>query len=402
MKKIAVLGAFDRYNYGDLLFPIILEKYLSKEIDNLCFEFFGLRERDLSSHGGKKAKSYKELIKSHNFGNIDALILAGGEMLGATWSEMHLCLVDNNLQSFLMRVIRKIFGMEVADKLSNQLLLNDNTILLPWVANSVLKERGIKVIYNTVGGSNVNQLPDKYKKYIVDSLKNATYTSVRDRETVDALRKIGLNVNIELYPDSAIIMSDIFKKEDLLKKASKSTLNILDSFKKGYIVFQINKHLGYGNISIIAKQLEEIYHQINLPTVLLPIGTAARHEDHLPLSKVNKIIKTPAVFVDTQNIYDTMALIAFSNLYLGTSLHGAITALSYAVPHAGVTKKVQKLDAFLKTWGVRDYSKCIDIEEISKETKELLKIDRHTLIKKSQELISLGYQNLNEIKKALS
>jgi hypothetical protein len=27
-KNIAIVGAFDRYNYGDLLFPIIIELYL--------------------------------------------------------------------------------------------------------------------------------------------------------------------------------------------------------------------------------------------------------------------------------------------------------------------------------------------------------------------------------------
>jgi Polysaccharide pyruvyl transferase len=401
MNKIAILGAFDRYNYGDLLFPIILEKYIFNEIGNVDIEYYGLREHDLTSFGGKKTKMYKDLVESENFNNIDVLILAGGEMLGATWSEMHLCFVNNSFQSFFIRVLRKFFGMEFVDKLSNKLLLNDSITLLPWVVNNKINNSGIKVIYNTVGGSNVDRLPYKYQRYIVDSLKDVSYISVRDQKTIDMLKKIGVNRDIKLYPDSAIIMSDIFKKEYLIEKVSERTIDILDKFKQGYIIFQINKYLGINNVKIIAKQLEEVYHRIGFPTILLPIGTAPHHEDHLPLYELNKIVKTPTVFIDSQNVYDTMALIAFSKLYLGTSLHGAITSLSYAVPHAGLTKKIQKLDAFLKTWGVQGYSKCIDIEEISCEVNNLLNVDKDILVKVSEKLISLGYENFSTMKKFL-
>ena len=46
-KKIAVLGAFDRFNYGDLLFPIILEKLLDKNKNEYDIEFFALVELQL-------------------------------------------------------------------------------------------------------------------------------------------------------------------------------------------------------------------------------------------------------------------------------------------------------------------------------------------------------------------
>src|SRR5262249_29726607 len=45
--RIAVVGAFDRFNYGDLLFPIIIENALRYYGCHVQAEFYGLFKRDL-------------------------------------------------------------------------------------------------------------------------------------------------------------------------------------------------------------------------------------------------------------------------------------------------------------------------------------------------------------------
>ena len=44
--KIALVGAFDRNNYGDILMPIILEMRLNQVLNDISFEYFGLMERE--------------------------------------------------------------------------------------------------------------------------------------------------------------------------------------------------------------------------------------------------------------------------------------------------------------------------------------------------------------------
>ncbi|MGY0202960.1 hypothetical protein ACW7EJ_04910 [Acinetobacter soli] len=66
--------------YGDLLFPIVLEKHLQKRIGSLntSFKYYGLRESDLSELGAKVTKPIYNL----NNINDEVIILAGGETLG--------------------------------------------------------------------------------------------------------------------------------------------------------------------------------------------------------------------------------------------------------------------------------------------------------------------------------
>ena len=58
-KTINIIGAFDRYNYGDLLFPIVIEKYIKENKKDLLekydLRYFGLVESDLSSVGNNKS-----------------------------------------------------------------------------------------------------------------------------------------------------------------------------------------------------------------------------------------------------------------------------------------------------------------------------------------------------------
>lgn len=60
MKSINIIGAFDRYNYGDLLFPIIIEEYIKKYncelIKKYKLEYYALVQSDLSKVGGKRLR----------------------------------------------------------------------------------------------------------------------------------------------------------------------------------------------------------------------------------------------------------------------------------------------------------------------------------------------------------
>lgn len=47
---------------------------------------------------------------------------------------------------------------------------------------------------------------------------------------------------------------------------------------------------------------------------------ATGHEDFLPLSETKKRVKTPVYYMDNPTIFDIMTLIAYSNLFIGTSL----------------------------------------------------------------------------------
>src|SRR5690606_810698 len=90
MEKLLIIGAFDRYNYGDLLFPLIIEKQLDSYGKNFQYEYFGIVESDLSKEGGKPTLGldafYEQLADPEQKASV---IIAGGEALGVTWNSLY-------------------------------------------------------------------------------------------------------------------------------------------------------------------------------------------------------------------------------------------------------------------------------------------------------------------------
>ncbi|RST74171.1 polysaccharide pyruvyl transferase family protein [Siminovitchia acidinfaciens] len=403
MKKVALLGAFDRFNYGDLLFPIILEKYLKENLKIQCeFEYYGLIQSDLTSLGGKKTNAIDELYLNNAFKKDDCLILVGGEMLGATWYQMILCLIESKFLSFSYKVAKKLTSEKRVSNFLQKKMNVPNS--LPWVINPENFDAPVKVMYNAVGGSSIPALHNSEKHYLSQAMERAKYISVRDKISKDNLENASVNKRkIKEFPDSAIIMSDMFQKEQLPTKFNKEALNWLNK-NKPYLVFQVNNDIGKNKVNLIGKQLLDIHNKTGFEIVLLPIGTAANHEDHIPLKKIYDYLGRPSfVFLpQKENIYEIMGLIAYSQIYIGTSLHGAITALSYNVPHLAFTDTITKLIEFIKTWEPEEGLIYTNVNDMSNNIMEKVKTFNTGKSKRyTFTLKKLAYENLESMRRCI-
>ena len=108
--------------------------------------------------------------------------------------------------------------------------------------------------------------------------------------------------------------------------------------------------------------------------------------------------------MDLANIYDIMYAISCSGLFIGTSLHGNITAMSYAVPHLGLSN-IPKLDQYLKYWdvGPNRNTGCIKPSQICDAAINVLR-DTNTeqLSDNSRRLSMLADKNLSTIVELVS
>lgn len=357
MEKILIIGAFDRYNYGDLLFPLIIEKQLNTYDTDYEFRFFGLIESDLSQEGGLPTENLQAFYKACN----DPLkkvhvIVAGGEALGVTWHSLLAALNKSyqKIHRFHIRLSKIIDLNSLAKK-----ALNGKTTL-PFVFTKS-DFPGVKsVILNSLGGSGLKKEHFEKFGFLKEKLNQADYLAVRDKTTLANLKENG--VKADLFPDSAILMSEFYSIETLEKLINPEVREYVKANKGKYVYFQINKKTTVGKEALIAGQLDKIYQQEKMEICLCPIGKALNHDDHLALAVVKEKMESPATYFDADNIWDIMYLIANSKAYIGTSLHGAITALSYAVPHVGL--KVEKLEAYLNTWGAKGNDFAVDFTEI--------------------------------------
>ncbi len=345
--KIALVAACDRNNFGDVLLPIMLEDFIKKysEID-FDFEYFALSAADLSNVGGKKTKPIS-LINS----DINIIILTGGEVLCSHYLNMYLNLQTSRFKIIFLKVLSKISHV-LADGICKCLLKGKTP--LPWIVDPDSRQI---VIYNAVGGIGLDKMRENHKIEIKKLVNKCSFFSVRDKKTYSEINKMG--VNCELIPDTAVLMSDFYTDEFLQSHCSAEVKNIISELDT-YFVLQVNKKYGKYLIDSISCVIDRL-NNAGLKCVLLPIGRAQGHEDIIPLSKIARKAKN-SILIEQNNIYDVIYIIKNSVLYTGTSLHGAITAISYDIPHVALTSEAVKLINFLETWNTtkKTYFKDFD------------------------------------------
>ena len=397
-KTINIVGAFDRYNYGDLLFPIVIEKYLIKYkrdfIKDYDIDFYGLVESNLSSVGGKRTKPLSDLYKNVERNSI--VIVAGGDVIPARISSMDIDLSSNNMETITKKVIRKLIGIEKFEKKSMKKF--DLNSKFPWVIEKDNLKQKVFVTYNAIGASTLSKLDNaKEQREIKENVVTSDYVSVRDKKSLENLRAS----NPHLYPDSATIMSEFFTLEVLEELISEEVKNTVKSLDGGYICIQSNLCSIKGKEQVLAREIEKLCKKNKLKLVLLPIGFAANHDDNIALNRLKKHLKMDYIHKESLNIYEVMYLIAKSKFFAGTSLHGNITSMSYGVPHIGLNKSITKLDEYLRTWDLKEQNHCIDFEDLSKEYEIIKNIDKDYLEIKRKELINLSRENFDNMFKVL-
>ena len=346
-KTLFILSPNDRYNYGDLLFSYIIKYKLKDYYDE--FVNIATIDNDLTKVGGEKVHSLSYLYNCEKNGDSD-LMLAGGESLMTDWVTCYksiyksvniplllscLCFIAYRLSARYGLTIRNYYGRrKFAGKTK-----------FPYsISKDEIKKIG-HIFYNSIGGISLSS--DIFPKSKIRDLQKIDYIAVRDEQSFNVLK--GKNVIVNLVPDTAILLSEVFPLNDLEKNVSKATIKYTQG--KKYMVFQINKKIGEKKYKKICESLRACGQKLNIDICLCPIGYAPNHDDPEILKKMYQELGPgiSTLFGDN-TIWDIMYLIAKSSFFIGTSLHGVITAMSYAVPYLGLYGK--KTQSYIKTWGI--------------------------------------------------
>ena len=365
-------SAADRVNYGDLLFPIVFKSIG----DGIQFENIGVVASDFSKYGAIPTKSFRYFEKKIKKSN-GTLIVGGGEVFFASWETLY---------GFISPVYVKSKGYKLLNRFFRRLnfpsiLLSKNNVQIPFVPTSNELNGNLKLIFNAVGGNFSGNILSQRNQIIIDRLKEAEYISVRDKRTQLILARNGIYT--VLSPDSALIISDLYPKT-ILKKISRVKI------KYRYLVLQLGKNKAPDDLSSFAKAINLLSKNLGIKVVLCPIGKAPNHEDDFILKKL-KECQNSFIYFDPHNIFDVMSIIAHSELFIGTSLHGLITSQSFDVPFVPINPKLGKVVAYNEAWFKDLNSRVIEFDEID-NVFEIIKNWRHyiaTEILKNQKNFSL-------------
>ena len=351
-KKIALFGPHDRFNYGDFLFPLMLEYAIEKNYSQKFeFEKYSLINADFSKRGAYKSKNYRTLKKDINKGGISAVIVAGGECLNVDWSSL-LHFISFKY-SYLLKysLMKKIFfktnfaARVLGGKTEHAFCVNKKDFRKKFL-----------LIYNSVGGFR------KFNKIQINNLNQSDYIALRDNKTFENSKT--LSKEAFLVPDSAVILSDVFVSEEL-ESNSFVRNSVRDLLNKKYIFFQVSNIYHQNRQDEICVQLESLSKQHNLEIVLCPIGMASGHEDHIVLENIYRKLNCLSYLIENPNIQEIALLISRSKIYLGSSLHGLITAMSYGIPYIGLNRTQTKVISYLDTWSFEPLKIVCDLHDFS-------------------------------------
>lgn len=384
--KIKIFAASDRNNYGDLLFPLVIKKILEKDFPNYTIENYGIIKSDLSFFGALPTNSFKSLIHGIKKENNFKLVIAGGEVLGGGWL---------NILRFLNSFWNKVFHTRILNAALNRSKFLERLFgakygsSRPFVFDKNQKAEP-HIYYNSVGALSVNRILKE--KNIKRYFQNVSLVSVRDDKSKEYFDKSGIKA--KLIPDSALIMSDLFQDE-LNAKVSD---NCKELSKSPSIILQLGTTKGPDDLQGFIDEIEKLSKELGLKVVLCPIGLALDHGDDLILKKIEKL-NTAFEYYHPENVFEIMYLISQSQMYLGTSLHGLITAQSFNVPFFVFPEKIPKIKIYIETWFDNAQDLHGDFFDIDKIKRRIASFDA---IKESDRLNTqkhMVYENLNSILK---
>ena len=361
---LVLFGAFDRHNFGDLLFPHLMAALLPGQ----TFAFAGLVERDLRAFGGHRVQALGNMRPTQ-------LIHVGGELLTCTaWQAAVMLLERNEAERAIARYDSD--PAAAADWAARQL---GTSRPAPYVAERDVLAPGGMLIFNAVGGVEWQGVSAAHREAIRTALGQADWVSVRDQVTQAALRAEGLD--FPLCPDPAVMVADCFGERIMAQQRQGAVQAMLDGFPGGYLACQFSADFGDdATLDVLARELSRVVAGTGLGLAFYRAGAAPWHDDAALYEALQQRLPPGAArLFRSLNLWDLCALIAASQGAVGSSLHGRIVALAHGLPRVSLIPPQQgarpvKTAAFAETWEPDAMPRSVTVDAVERAVMQALAV----------------------------
>lgn len=363
-----LFGAFDRHNFGDLLFPHLLAALLPEQ----AFEFCGLAARDLRAFGGHQVTALSA-PPAH-------LIHVGGELLTCSaWQAAVMLLDPAEAAGAIAR-----YDDDPAAAAAWAIRQLGTSRSMPYVAGRDALAPGGRLIFNAVGGVEWNFLSAAQRDEVKTALRSADWLSVRDHVTQAALRAEGIDA--PLCPDPAVMVAECFGEVIRRHQNQGAVKAVREAFPQGYLACQFSADFADdASLDALAQGLSKVAAATGLGLVLFRAGAAPWHDDPALLEALLRRVPpgTARVF-PSLHLWDICTLIAASRGMVGSSLHGRIVALAHGLPRVSLIPPQQgarpdKRAAFAETWEPDAMPRSAAVDQIEPAVLQALAVPADTL-----------------------
>lgn len=330
--RILLIGAFERDNFGDLLFYQLTEKLMGGR-GVAAGSVIGA---DMTSLLGAQVQPHNDHLSSRTW---DVVWVVGGEVGGVT--------TENALAMSLTDVEAAVFDeVSTTGKSVLTRFLADSSLIdpayLPVLSRFPLNDK-TPLILNSVGLGNMAPPGTSAAADIaIAALRSASAVVVRDTASQDFALTAG--VTTALSPDMVHAISILYPE---LAQDSGAT-------RPPYFVFQANSaYIDRHGVAEIAQAIAALAAETGWQPVLLLAGVARHHDSPdqyaLVLQQLHRNApELNAVVLSTRVPLELASWIAQSQLWVGSSLHGRIVANSFSRPR--VSLENSKVETYSRTW----------------------------------------------------
>ncbi|MDV7141990.1 polysaccharide pyruvyl transferase family protein [Tropicimonas sp. TH_r6] len=374
--QVSAIGAFDRFNYGDVLFAKVAEHMLSQHFPDADVAFYALRAADLQGEGGVVTEPLSALYRKQTPPDRRHLVmLCGGELLAPTWAQMAEHLVGHNF-SLQMKRLHSKTGHSNWTWFWRRFYGCSN--LQPWTIDpdDMKDPDRVSVVYNAVGGTSTSALSPQELAWQTRALRKAAWISIRDEIVAGAVVERGLPTP-RVVPDSAVVMAALLSEAETLAARQKA-VEIAGLSSAPYLCFQAAERWARGHEDELVDALRRVHDETGLNVLSFAIGRAAGHDDHVTSLRLLDRLSGEDWFgiVDQPlTVNETMGLIAGSQCYVGTSLHGFITAFAFGRPRVGLMPHLEKLIGFRDAWDLAEMPAGMEFSQIPDGVKTAMSLD---------------------------
>jgi len=327
MKKLAMLTFADIDNYGDTFFPYVFVEEMKKRLPGYTIDVLA---NQACNFGPVTCEKYN----LEQLTQYDAVVLAGGEVVHdfdvGVWNSIYYPMTKGNLDFAPSDIVFNWMDLNIPFK--------------AWFSVGVLPphESTRLKITSALNKLDYIALRGIVAKKIVENYTEAHYSS------------------LHLVPDMGWIFPHYIPTEEADKKRVGREAKVEGLFESPYLVFEAHM-AAFPPAKQVAAALMHIQEATGLRVIMLPL--VRPWQDHRVMSYIEDASDGNLLLLhDNLSFLDMGTILANADLYVGTSLHGAMTLLANGKPagiiHPHSMTKYQdflgmqmRLDFYENNWG---------------------------------------------------
>lgn len=325
--RVLLIGAYERDNFGDLLFLVQTEHYLAGHDLLPAAPFAG----DMTALLGTTIPAYGPYLERERF---DHVWTVGGEVGATTFA--------GALAMSLPRDVYRVYR-DADDATKERMLvelrgqIHQDTPYMPRLSSYPLN-LGAGTVLHSVGLAGLPKQPAPRQREILHVFREATSVNVRDTHSSAILTDN--DIEHTLSPD---LVHTIARTRPQRRPADPTDVLIQIS----------DAHLRQRGHQAYAEAIARSPHLAGLPIRLFLAGTARGHDSVASYRRIIKLARAVDPNLDiaicrARRPLDLVDTIASAKLWIGLSLHGRIVSAAYGVPRVSIVKR--KLDDYARSW----------------------------------------------------